>query len=462
MKTLYVRIIVIFVIISTVSSLLALLLSNWYYQRKLQTYHEEKAIQTANEIRSLYEAMQTDLELDFYLSKLSSLGYQFYLVGERESGQYEGVYFGDEFKHKQLDEGVVESVLNGEIYRGLLHGNRFFSIAGYFENSLRSSIGIPLSLGNETKALFIRTNLSKQVGEIRLLVAILLLHSFVFTILFMLIATRIIVKPIQELTQATKQIVHGNFDIELDVGRQDEIGNLALHFTQMSESIKQFDQMRQEFVANVSHEIQSPLTTIQGFSHTMLTEQLPPELARRYLQLIEEESRRLSSLSKQLLTLASLDKEQEHLLKRTSFRLDEQIRHIFIVNEWLWAGKQLEIDLQLAEVIVNADRELLYQVWQNLIINAIKFCETGDRIHVSLQIDQHIYVTIQDTGIGIREEDLAHIFERFYKADDSRGSNGSGLGLTIVKEIVKLHQGDIEVRSTLGEGTSFIVRLPHL
>lgn len=296
-----------------------------------------------------------------------------------------------------------------------------------------------------------------------MLLAVLLIVTFLLSLVFIVIFTSYIVRPIKKLTKVTKQIVEGDYNIGLDVSRRDEIGNLARHFAHMASSLKRLEEMRQEFVANVSHEIQSPLTSILGFVQAILDHEATPEEAERYLNIIESESRRLSSLSKQLLTLAALDRET-NTLKRSTFRLDEQIREVILVMEWQWTEKKLSVELDLCELMISGDPHLLHQVWLNLISNCIKFSNPDDTIRIGISIDHGIVVTVSDTGIGIPSSELPHIFERFYKADKARTRtrSGSGLGLSIVKKIVDLHQGTIDVRSELGKGTTFIVRLPLL
>ena len=284
-----------------------------------------------------------------------------------------------------------------------------------------------------------------------------------FRSVLIVVLTRYIVKPVKQLTAATNKIVGGDYDIEMDVSRQDEIGNLARHFALMAQSLKRLDDMRQEFVANVSHEIQSPLTSIHGFAQSILDKEATPEEQERYIRIISEESSRLSALSKQLLTLAALDKEAG-VLKRTSYRLDEQLRNSLIVMEWQWMEKGLSVEPDLPEIVIHADPQLLVQVWLNLITNSIKFSRPGGTISITIAVERDIAVTIKDSGIGIPDSDLPHIFDRFYKADKARNRthSGSGLGLAIAKKIVELHGGTIAVRSKSGEGTEFTVHLPHL
>lgn len=457
MRTLYLRIVATFILIAIASSVLALLFTNMYYLDKLRTYSEQKVMTISKEIRALYEETPA-LDLESYLTRIGNMGFQIYAVNE----QMEGTFYGAPFKHTAFDDAHVRRVLAGGTYRGLLEERHLQMVTGFFENSIKNTVGLPVTGRGETYALFVRPNLEQQIGEVRILVAVLLGFTFLFSIVFIVFFTRFIVKPVKKLTAATNKIVHGDYDFDMDVSRKDEIGNLARHFTHMAQSLKQLDDMRQEFVANVSHEIKSPLTSIQGFAQAILNKKTTPEEEERYLHIIAEESRRLSSLSGQLLTLATLDKEA-HALKRTSFRLDEQIRQVLIVTERQWAEKDLTLDLDLPEVVITADEQLLYQVWFNLIGNGIKFSAQEGTLGVALRVERDIVVTVSDTGSGIRAEDLPHIFARFYKADKarSRSRSGSGLGLSIAKKIVERHRGTIEVASEWGHGTTVTVRLPY-
>lgn len=456
MRTLYVRIVAIFIVISLLSAVLGLLVTNQYYTSKLQEFNEQQIVQIGKEIRHLYhESDQTDLA-DF-MTRIAGLGYQIYIVNDR----YEASAYGDPFRDTELSIENIRHVLDGEIYDGLLKEKRFLQVAGYFENSIRNSVGIPLSVHGQAHAMFVRPNLEQQIGEVRILLALLLGYGFLFSLILIVVLSRYIVRPLKKLTVATKQIVEGDYNIELDVKRKDEIGNLANHFSQMAESLQRLDEMRQEFVANVSHEFQTPVTSIQGFSEAMLNNETTAEEAKQYLQIIHDESRRLSLLSKQLLTLAVLDKDTG-AIKKMPYRLDEQIRQALIMLEWQWADKQLIIEPHLPEVIVTADPQLLNHVWLNLLANSIKFCNPGGVIHIRMSVEKDIIIQFSDTGIGISAKELPHIFERFYKSDQARNKGGSGLGLSIVKRIIEVHHGRIETASKQGAGTTFTVYLPLL
>jgi signal transduction histidine kinase len=267
----------------------------------------------------------------------------------------------------------------------------------------------------------------------------------------------------QPVIDAMERIARGDFSTRLDVERQDGIINgLVTSVNKMALELGQMENMRQEFISNVSHEIQSPLTSIRGFAQALKNERLSEQERLHYLEIIEMESTRLSRLADDLLKLASLEAEQVKFAPHP-YRLDKQIRSLILTCEPQWAEKKIEMDVDLNEVSITADEDLLSQVWLNLLHNSIKFTPQGGSIKVNLcQRGDKIEFSVTDTGVGIAPEDQIHIFERFYKADKSRtsSSGGSGLGLSIVKKIVDLHKGTIDLESKLDEGTTFFVTLP--
>ncbi|HIW33551.1 MAG TPA: HAMP domain-containing histidine kinase [Candidatus Paenibacillus intestinavium] len=230
----------------------------------------------------------------------------------------------------------------------------------------------------------------------------------------------------------------------------------------MTTQLQQMEDLRQEFISNVSHEIQSPLTSIVGFAQALQLNNLSIEENNHYLNIIEMESRRLSKLSDNLMKLTSLESEQ-HPFDKKRYSLYQQIKTIILACEPNWMQKNLELSISLDKVSILADEDLMSQVWTNIIHNSIKFIPSNGTITISLrQVDEQAIIRITDTGIGIARQDQLHIFERFYKADHARerSKGGSGLGLSIVKKIVEMHGGTISVESELGKGTTFTVNLP--
>jgi len=272
-----------------------------------------------------------------------------------------------------------------------------------------------------------------------------------------------IIAPILEALQA---IARGNFDVQIEHdyrGHEVELfGELVTGVNSMAQQLKQMEEMRQEFISNVSHEIQSPLTSIRGFAQALQNEHLSVTDRVHYLSIIEAESMRLSKLSDNLLSLAALDAATIQLDCK-SFRLDKQIRNLILACEPQWSAKALEMTLTADELLFHGDENLLSQVWGNLLHNAIKFTPEGGTICVTLQpCAQGVEFRIVDSGIGIAAADQERLFERFFKADRARNRalGGSGLGLAIAKQVIELHHGKISAESTLGIGTTFTVWLP--
>ena len=277
--------------------------------------------------------------------------------------------------------------------------------------------------------------------------------------ILVVIASRMIVKPIKQLTKATQEVAKGNFDTKLHVLSRDELGQLSANFNKMTEELQNIEYLRKDFISSVSHEFKTPMTAIQGFAKLLKEKDLTEEQAEDYKNIIIDETGRLANLSNNLLRLSNLE-SQAIYAQAQPFSLDEQIRNVILLLEPKWSAKNIELELELQPIRYMGDEELLKQVWINLIENAIKFSEQNGRIQISTEKSgAAVITTISDTGIGIPEKDRSKIFERFYKADKSRSKEGNGLGLPIVKKIIELHHGEIDFHSQLGAGTTFIIKL---
>ncbi|MFS0869250.1 sensor histidine kinase [Paenibacillus xylanilyticus] len=274
-----------------------------------------------------------------------------------------------------------------------------------------------------------------------------------------------------EMIQALKSISRGDFRVTLGAEFGERIrrqrqnhpyAQLIDSINDMAANLNAMEELRQEFISNVSHEIGSPLTSISGFARALKNEHMPPEQRDRYLTIIETECVRLSRLSDNLMKLAVLDSSQ-HSAGVSSYRLDRQLVTLVLACEPQWESKNIEMNVELEEVEVTADEDLMIQVWVNLIHNAIKFTPQGGeiRIHLTKRSGEAV-VQITDSGPGIGLQDRLRIFERFYKADTSRSrtEEGSGLGLSIVHKIVEMHAGSVSVTSEQGKGATFTVHLP--
>ncbi|MBC6149690.1 HAMP domain-containing histidine kinase [Listeria innocua] len=457
MKSLYSRIVVTMLVVILSSSLLGFFFANIYYQIKLKPFNDEKTAKIAQEVQQFYQS-NGEISLKEYLENVGELGYELYLT----DGKDQSDYFGGAFRKKDLPNKTVQQVLAGETYHGIEMFDTGIFITGFFDNDVRNTIGVPVKADGEQLALFIRQDPEQQFGELRIFFAMILIFTSIISTLFVLISGRYIVKPVVKLTNATKKIRRGNYDVGLEVRRKDEIGQLADSFAKMASELEKSEAARQEFVANVSHELQSPLTSMQGFARLLGSGTLTEKEQKEYLTVLSEETTRLSSLTKQLLTLASLDQESE-LRKKEPVQLAEQWRQLIQMTEWSWREKELTINLELADINYSGDAELLYQVWSNLLNNAIKYTPKSGNIQVRLYEETtDVFVEVWNSGVGISKEDMAKIFERFYKASQSRTreEGSSGLGLSICKKIITLHHGEITVESNTKKGTTFKVKLP--
>jgi signal transduction histidine kinase len=266
----------------------------------------------------------------------------------------------------------------------------------------------------------------------------------------------------QNILQAMNRIAKGDFSVFIDTKAGFGYQELVNGVNKMAHELGTMENLRQDFISNVSHEFQSPLTSISGFAALLKTQELSPEQQQHYLNIIETESKRLSGLSDKLLRLSALENGQEALVKK-EFRLDRQIEEAALMLELQWTAKNLLVDAELEKTYYKGDEELLSQVWINLLHNAVKFTPEAGSIRIALQPGQsEVRCWIVDTGSGIPEADQMRVFERFYKVDQARDRalGGSGLGLSLVKKIVELHGGRVELESAPGKGTAFCVVLP--
>jgi len=448
-KSLYTRVVLVFICIVMLSLFAAFTVSTWMFEGRNHNFIEETLVKDGKNIIHSYQSTPS-AELGSFMQSFSSLSiYTIQLYDKKGSPLLE---------HKEpinVEQSQIKQVLSGKIARSFdakTHG--------------LPTVGVPFSVKGDPYALFLtldKNTVEQQQENMPWIHALYILILF-FGSFLILIAARYVVNPIIRLTEATRRIAKGTFDsANLPMRRRDEIGQLSVSFHEMAKELEKLDQMRQDFVSSVSHEIQSPLTSISGFTKALKQKKMSEESRLRYLTIIEEESERLSRLGKHLLQLSYLQKEQ-HSLKVTTYRLDEQLRRVVITLEPLWTEKKINMDVDLKEITVRADKDQLDQVWINLLNNAIKFTAPHGTIRIQLlgKAHQNI-VSITDSGIGIPKEELVNIFKPFYKVDKSRNSSvkGNGLGLSIVKKIIDMHNGEIHVSSSPGEGTIFTVTLPR-
>lgn len=265
-------------------------------------------------------------------------------------------------------------------------------------------------------------------------------------------------KPVQEIIDATNRLASGDFSARLKMKRPPQFRVLRDSFNRMAEELSSIEMLRSDFVNNFSHEFKTPIVSIKGFAELLEAENPPEPERTEYLEIIIRESSRLASMATNVLNLSRIE-NQTIVANRKPLDLSEQLRRCVLMMQSAWESRNIDMDVELAEVTVNANGEMLSQVWLNLLDNAVKFSPAGGRVGVQLVREgNQAVVTIRDGGPGIPPEEMGHIFDKFYHLDGSEP--GNGLGLTLARKIARLHGGDITCRSVPGEGAAFTVRLP--
>lgn len=271
-------------------------------------------------------------------------------------------------------------------------------------------------------------------------------------------------KPIKVLSKAINEYGKGNLEYRISLHNNDEIGQLAISLDYMASKLNEMDEFQQKFLSNISHDFRSPLTSIKGYLEAISDGTIPPEMVNKYINIVLFETERLTKLTSNILTLNDLDAKAARL-ELGNFDINPIIRHTIETFEGTCKKKHIQFQLTFSgeTAFVYADKSKIQQVIYNLIDNAIKFSRENSYIFITVkEKGEKIYTSIKDTGVGISKENLGKIWDRFYKSDSSRGRDkkGSGLGLSITKEIIETHGENIDVISTEGVGTEFIFTLP--
>lgn len=459
MRSLYGKLVMWTVAIMTISGLLAFLSINTYYHQVLKGQNDEKNMKIAESIAD-FIVENEGLPLGEYLETQSAMGYKLYVVNE----QQEATLYGEPFRLNNLSQASIEEVLGGTSYHGMRDLPSETFVTGFFSNELANTVGVPFTYRGDQYALFLRPDIKMLFTEVHYILGGMVLVMAIISLLGMLIVAKKLIDPITELTLATKKVGEERFTGNLGIQRRDEIGQLAKSFEQMTEKLSENDRIRKEFISDVSHDFQSPLLNIKGYSDLLLDENLSDKQRKSYAKVIQAETDRLSLLTKQLLLLTSLD-QLSSPLELTTFSLDDQLRETIRKYRWLLEEKDIMLSMDLDEVHVKGDPAFLEKVWENLLSNALKYTLAEGMIDIELMAQaDYIRVKVQDNGIGMSARELERAFDRFYRADNSRTqkTSGTGLGLSIVQQVVKLHKGTVEVTSNKDNGTIFIVTLPKL
>lgn len=294
---------------------------------------------------------------------------------------------------------------------------------------------------------------------------ITLLVIYLLSFITLLALEFFVYRPLRKITEAATQYASGNLDYEIPVRTEDEMGYLSASLNYMSSQLRDMEDYQKKFVANVSHDFRSPLTSIKGYVEAMADGTIPPEMQKKYLDIILFETERLTDLTQDLLTLNEFD-SKNLLLNKENFDIHEMIKNVAASFEGTCTQKKISIELLFAskQMEVFADKRKIQQVLYNLLDNAIKFSDPESTVTIeTTERGEKVSISVKDYGIGIPRSALGKIWERFYKTDLSRGKDkkGTGLGLAIVKEAIQAHGENISVVSTEGVGTEFIFTLPR-
>lgn len=346
-------------------------------------------------------------------------------------------------------------------------GNSYFigNLDGMFRGNRASYLG-GFSAGEQKYYLLISTSSQKMLAfskKVFIVSAVAGTVVLLCTFLIMYIVTKRLFAPIEDITVGSERFGKGDFSQHIPTTGDGEIYCLAVSLNNMADSIAENERVRKSFIANVSHELRTPMTSIGGFVDGILSGTIPPEKQRHYLTIVSDEIKRLSRLVRTMLNISKFEAGEMTINYKKLDIADLLIRTVFLFEKNIDA-KHVEIEgLSNDPVIVYADEDLMQQVFFNLIENAIKFVPIWGTITFSIKhIEGKVSIAIKNTGEGLSDDEIPKIFDRFYKTDESRSrdKNGVGLGLSIVRSIIRLHDGRIIVNSTKGEFTEFVIEIP--
>lgn len=429
MKNLRVKFVMILLLMMTVSGVCSIIISSFIFSGTIQNESRESQKRIANTILDLYN--NTNYSIDKIIDLSNWERYEVSLI--------------DKFSKYSKD---IDTLNNGE----------FIQV---------NKKGVPLTdtiVNLDQNYIKISNSFNAREFHIRafFLAIVALIISTIIAAIMSGLASKRILEPIRALNKATEEVAKGDFDVQLEIPKEYEFAILTKKFNKMVHELSGIETLRSDFVSNVSHEIKTPLASIQGFAKLVQDKNFNEEERSEFAEIIINESQRLSKLTSNVLKLSKLE-NQEIITEKTKFSLDEQIRCAILILEPEWSSKNIDLDIELEAVNIIENEDLLQQVWLNLIGNAIKFTNDCGSIGVNLaSIENNIIVKISDNGLGMDKETQGHIFEKFYQGDKSHLSNGNGLGLALVKRIIELCNGEIEVKSKVGEGSTFIVKLEKM
>lgn len=361
-----------------------------------------------------------------------------------------------------------ETVISG--FDPTITANSYYTIGNFFDSFTQEQLSVfaPITSDYTVRGYVVihypMNNITASCNSLLNISYLMLIILFLLSMIILIFFTEMVYLPLRKITEATEQYAMGNMHYEFQIDSEDEIGYLGATLSYMASEIARSEDDQKKFVANVSHDFRSPLTSIKGYLEAMLDGTIPPELHEKYLNIVLNETERLTKLTNSLLTLNNLN-TKGMMLDKSIFDINKVIRNTSASFEGTCKSKTIAIELILTgdELFVNADVVKIQQVLYNLLDNAIKFSHSDSIIKIeTTEKHNKVFVSVKDSGIGIPKDNLKLIWDRFYKSDLSRGKDkkGTGLGLSITKEIIHAHGEHINVISTEGVGSEFIFSLP--
>lgn len=428
-KSMYTKLVLSFIVIFVVSNIIASLMS--YYGSEMSSVDKLESQLTESLKIIDEEYYKTNLDFD----SLENITKNNYIVIQK----------AEDLSDYNISEEAMNKITSGEIVHIRAKEHQHAENTG------------PIAIKHIGDQTIIATADFNNLGfSTRQLVMEINIRSLIIGSLLVIVVSRLMIKPIKELIEATKRVKEKDFEIKLDTKRHDEIGDLMNSFNDMAEELKATEILRDDFISDVSHEFKTPLTSIKGY--TKLLKEASDEERAQYTDIIVKETDRLSQLTSNILTLNRLSNETVEASYET-FSLDEQLRMVIVMLENKWSDKDLNLNIQLERIAYTGHKALLYQVWFNILDNAIQHSHSHGQIDIILRNNNGVYVEIKDYGSGISEDEQKRVFDKFYKSDKARSEDGNGLGLAIVKAIIDMHKGTIELKSELEKYTQFTIKL---
>lgn len=467
MKSIYSKLIVGFIASIVISFSIAGYFAIRTYSNSLEKVAMEELRDSANSFvtiaNSLIDSSRNDLEMHTTLEEFAKGNSTLFLLFALD-GTF--ITYGNDlpidevsFDYlKELAKEKITSYQNSKNPMAMIE-NTSYSINRISNYIITSEV---IEINGSVYVLILRKNMSEQEMIFKQ-TAFLAFIAIVFTgsVIFLIIAD-IIVKPITRITRATNEVIKGNYHVKVNYYGKDEIAKLNHSFNQMASQLAKTEEMRQQFISDISHEFQTPLTSIQGFAKILANENISEEQRKKYTDIIRFQSQRLSILSKNMLQLTLLDGE-DLTLEKTTYSLIDQLNRVISTQNQEAKNKNIEIETVFPkkDLLIQADENQMEQVWINIINNAVKYTLEDGVVTIRVKrTSRDVEVYVEDTGVGMKEEATNHIFDRFYREDSSRTIQGNGLGLSIAKRIVELHRGSIIVTSQVDVGSVFKITLP--